>query len=286
MRRAVSAVTLVFLLLVAAAVAAPPEPARPLILLSNDDGVGAQGLEAIYRNLLPFADVVVVAPAENQSGVSHNLHSWEPIYVRPYKIDGKEAGVSLKTTPAMCVIMGLEAEGLLPRKPDLVVAGINRGSNPGWVTWISGTAAAARQAAMRGLKSVALSMERREGDPYGDYDAMAKAVVPLIRKALETPFPAGVFLNVNGPAGGSFKGIVPARDSRAELSFTFARETNIQGKTYYWAKGGLLPGSYPDDTDWGAVQKGYITVTALTCRTTPDTEPTDFLGKLGLTVTP
>ncbi|MBP7864864.1 MAG: 5'/3'-nucleotidase SurE [Acidobacteria bacterium] len=283
MRRALSTVTILLLLLAAAAAAPPAESPRALILLSNDDGVGAQGLEAIYRSLTAFADVVVVAPADNQSGVSHNLHSWEPIYVRPYKIDGKEAGVSLKTTPAMCVIMGLEAEGLLTRKPDLVVAGINRGSNPGWVTWISGTAAAARQAAMRGLKSIALSMERREGDPYADYDAMARAVTPLIRKALETPFPPGVFLNVNGPAGGSFKGIIPARDSQAELSFKFARETNIQGKTYYWAKGGLLPGAYPDDTDWGAVQKGYITVTALTCRTTPDTEPADFLGKLGLT---
>lgn len=232
---------------------------RPLILLTNDDGVGAPGLESLYRSVKDLGEVVVVAPAENQSGVSHSLATYEPIYLKPYRIDGVDVGYSAKTTPAMCVILAVE--DLLPRKPDLVISGINRGANPGWVTYLSGTVGAARQAAMCGIKSMATSMETSDDSSYA---AFAKAIRPLVEKVLATPLPADVYLNVNGPAQADFpKGIRLTRDSRVQLAFNYKRETNIQGRELIWVSGKIDPKACSEDTDWGAIQNGYISVTPL-----------------------
>ncbi len=271
-------VAILWIALAGAALAAD----RPLILLTNDDGVGAPGLEALYRSVKDLGEVVVVAPAENQSGVSHSLATYEPIYLKTYRIDGVDVGYAAKTTPAMCVILAVE--NLLPRRPDLVISGINRGANPGWVTYLSGTVGAARQAAMCGLKSMATSMETSEDSSYA---AFARTIRPLVEKVLATPLPADVYLNVNGPAQAEFpKGIRLTRDSRVELAFNYKRETNIQGRELVWVSGKIDPKAYPEDTDWGAMQNGYIAVSALTV----DQQSTADLGSiakiLGLTLMP
>ena len=233
---------------------------RPLILLTNDDGVGAPGLEAVYRQFQDLGELVVVAPADNQSGISHRLGSHDPIYVKRYLIDGKEVGWSLKTTPAMCVLVALEH--LLPRQPDLVLSGMNRGSNPGAISLISGTVAAARQASLRGVKAIALSLDI---GPGMDYDAAAKAVRPLVERVLKTGLPDGVYLNVNAPGAADFsKGLRLTRDSGTELIFKYERVTTISGQDVIWVDGGLDPKKYPEDTDYGAMQAGYIAVSALT----------------------
>ncbi|HQO24780.1 MAG TPA: 5'/3'-nucleotidase SurE [Acidobacteriota bacterium] len=248
------------LLLLALAATAVAAQCRPLILMTNDDGAGAPGLEAIYRQLKDVADIYVVAPAENQSGVSHQIDTYDPIYVKPYAIDGQTVGCSVATTPATCVIMGLEV--FLPRTPDLVVSGINRGSNPGAVSLLSGTVAAARQAALRGVKAIALSVDVT--DPP-NYDAFAAAVKPLIVRMLTAALPAETFLNVNGPALAAYpKGLLVTKASRVELMWQYERVTNIRGRDLYWVKGVLDPRSYPADTDWGAMQAGYISVTPMT----------------------
>jgi 5'-nucleotidase len=255
---------------------------RPLILLTNDDGVNAPGLEALYRSVKDLGEVVVVAPAENQSGVSHSLATYEPIYIKPYRIDGVDVGYSAKTTPAMCVILAVE--NLLPRRPDLVISGFNRGANPGWITYLSGTVGAARQAAMCGIKSVATSMETSEESSYA---AFARTIRPVIEKVLANPMPAGVFLNVNGPAQAEFpKGVRLTRDSRVELAFNYKRETNIQGRELVWVSGKIDPKAYPEDTDWGAMQNGYISVTALSVNQEAAVELGAFGKLLGLALMP
>jgi 5'-nucleotidase len=255
---------------------------RPLILLTNDDGVGAPGLEAMYRSVKDLGEVVVVSPAENQSGVSHSLATYEPIYLKDYRIDGVEVGYSAKTTPAMCVILAVE--NLLPRKPDLVISGINRGANPGWISYLSGTVGAARQAAMCGIQSIATSMEVSDESSYA---AFARTVRPLVEKMLATPLPAGLYLNVNAPAQAEFpKGLRLTRDSRVELAFSYKREINIQGRELVWVSGKIDPKAYPEDTDWGAVQNGYIAVCALSVDLEAAVER-GALGKaLGLTLMP
>jgi len=236
---------------------------RPLILLTNDDGVGAPGLEAVYRQFQDLGDLVVVAPAENQSGISHRLASRDPIYVKKYSIDGKEVGWALKTTPAMCVIVALEM--LLPRQPDLVLSGINRGSNPGAVSLLSGTVAAARQASLRGIRAIAMSLDT---GPEMDYDAVAKAIRPLVERVLKTGLPDGVHLNVNAPCLKDYgKGLRLTRDSGIELVFKYERVTTISGQDVIWADGDFDPKKYPEDTDYGAMQAGYIAVAALTSDT-------------------
>jgi 5'-nucleotidase len=267
----------IVLVLLAGAVSAAD---RPLILLTNDDGVGAPGLEAIYRSVKDLGDVVVVAPAENQSGVSHSLATYEPIYIKPYRIDGVEVGYAVKTTPAMCVILAVEQ--LLSRKPDLVISGINRGANPGWITYLSGTVGAARQAAMYGLKSMATSMETSETSSYA---AVARAIRPVIEKVLATPLPPDVYLNINAPAEAEFpKGIRVARDSRVELEFNYKRETNIQGRDLIWVSGRIDPKPFPEDTDWGALQNGYIALTFLSVNLQAGVNTEELAKALGLTV--
>lgn len=277
-RRVTLLLAILWIALAGAALAAD----RPLILLTNDDGVGAPGLEALYRSVKDLGEVVVVAPAENQSGVSHSLATYEPIYLKTYRIDGVDVGYAAKTTPAMCVILAVE--NLLPRRPDLVISGINRGANPGWVAYLSGTVGAARQAAMCGLQSIATSMEVSEDSSYA---AFAKTIRPLVEKVLATPLPADVYLNVNGPAQAEFpKGIRLTRDSRVELAFNYKRETNIQGRELVWVSGKIDPKAYPEDTDWGAMQNGYIAVTALTVNQ-QSTADLGSVGKiLGLTLMP
>jgi 5'-nucleotidase len=255
----------VLTVLVALAAAAAAAQSRPLILLTNDDGAGAPGLEAIWRQLKDVADIYVVAPAHNQSGISHNIATHDPIYVKPYAIDGQPVGCSVATSPATCVILGLEQ--LLSRPPDLVVSGINRGSNPGAVSLLSGTVAAARQAALRGIKAVALSVDI--ADPPS-YDAFAAAVKPLIVRLLATPLPPDTFLNVNGPALAEYpKGLRLTRPSRVELLWRYERVTNVQGKDLFWMKSALDTRPYPEDTDWGAMQAGYIAVTPMTWNADP-----------------
>jgi 5'-nucleotidase len=281
-RRRIRRITLLPLLLWMALAGAALAAERPLILLTNDDGAGAPGLEALYRSVKDLGEVVVVAPAENQSGVSHSLATYEPIYLKPYRIDGVDVGYSAKTTPAMCVILAVE--NLLPRRPDLVISGINRGANPGWITYLSGTVGAARQGAMCGIKSIATSMETSEESSYA---AFARAIRPLVEKVLATPLPADVFLNVNGPAQAEFpKGVRLTRDSRVELAFSYKRETNIQGRELVWVTGKIDPKAYPEDTDWGAIQNGYIAVTVLSVYQEARVEIGAIGKTLGLAVMP
>lgn len=251
---------------------------RPLILLSNDDGVGAPGLEAVYRQVKDLGEVVVVAPAENQSSISHSISAYEPIYIKPYRIDGVEVGYSLSTTPATCVIVALDQ--LLPRKPDLVISGINRGANPGWVAYLSGTVSVARQAAMCGVRAMAVSMESAES---ADYQPLAKALRPLVEKLLVTDLPPDVFLNVNAKALPEYpKGIRWTKDSRVELVFSFQRTVNNQHRELFWANGKFPDKSYPEDTDMGAMQAGYIAVAFLTCNQEARIDGKPLAGKLGL----
>lgn len=230
---------------------------RPLILLSNDDGYSAPGLLALRDALAVFADVVVCAPEQNQSATSHSLSLHRSLRLRSV-----EPGLfSLDGTPADCVYVALNSRGrVLPRRPDLCVSGLNHGMNLGLDVFYSGTVAAAREAALRGIPAIATS-----ADHAADRSAAAAISATLARELWErmraTPGLA-VLLNVNIPAGSGW----PVRSTRLgprlyDDSVVFRDDP--RGREYLWIGGAEprhepLPGS---DTD--AYDAGEVSVTPL-----------------------
>ncbi len=181
---------------------------KPLILLTNDDGVDAPGLEALYGPLSRLGQVVIVAPGKQCSATSHSVTVFEEMPYRRVERDGETWAHALEAMPADCV--KLAVTHLLDRKPDLAISGINPGANLGNNILYSGTVAAAREAAMLGIPAMAVSVQRRPG-PLTEsprYDVAAEFAANLARRILEGRsregaggrfFPRGTILNVNVP---------------------------------------------------------------------------------------
>lgn len=232
---------------------------RPLVLLSNDDGVGSEGLRLLRGALQAWADVVVCAPDSNQSATSHSL-----TLHRPLKLRAQGGGIhALDGTPADCVYVALCApDRVLPRRPDLVVSGMNHGLNLGVDVFYSGTVAAAREGALRGIPALAISASTDASFP-----AAARAGAELARAALETVRPARPFLlNVNvpplaeGARGWEVRGTrLGARLYTEDVVF----RTNPRGEEYLWIGGAPLRHDHVPGSDTEAFDQGAIGVTAL-----------------------
>ncbi len=231
-------------------------PERPLILQSNDDGVHASGLRLLRAALLEVADVVTMAPLTEQSANSHALTLARPL--RHRTVDGLHA---VDGTPADCVYVALHRDGFLPRRPDLVVSGINHGYNLGSDTFYSGTVAAAREAALRGVPAIAFSC-----GPKGSLEQAAKVAVEIVRRVLAAGTPAGgtPLLNVNFPAGAAVHhGIRATRLGRRSYDDEVVTRRDPRGHEYVWL-GGPNAHHHPEEgTDTEAVDAGYVSVTPL-----------------------
>ncbi len=234
-----------------------PEPSSaPLrILITNDDGIEAPGILALFEALLPLGTVTVAAPIENRSGASHGVTSDRAIAVRESERQGMK-WFAIDALPATCLRLALET--LLPEKPDLVVSGINKGENLGTVTFYSATVAAAREAAFQGIPSIAVHVAAGKGM---DYRAAAGILADIVRAAGKDGIPKGTFLNVNVPAlsRGEIKGVrITRQDTRAPIEF-FEKTASPEGATEYkpsW-KHHEPAGK---DTDIWAVRNGYVSV--------------------------
>jgi 5'-nucleotidase len=230
---------------------------RPLVLLSNDDGYAAPGLQALRRALEVFADVVVCAPETNQSATSHSL-----TLHRILRLRSPEPNVfSVDGTPADCVYVALHSAGrVLARQPDLCVSGMNHGLNLGVDVFYSGTVAAAREAALRGIPSVAVS-----ADIKADPSAAARAGADVARALLEAQRGSAsraALLNVNIPPGDTW----PVRATRlgarvygAEVVF----RTDPRGGEYLWIGGSAATHHDSPGADTEAYDEGVIGVTSL-----------------------
>jgi 5'-nucleotidase len=222
---------------------------RPLVLLANDDGYRARGIERMRAALESFADVIVCAPEVEQSATSHSLSLH-----RPLRLFQHAPGIfSVDGTPADCVYVALHAgERVLPRRPDLVVSGLNHGVNLGDDVFYSGTVAAAREGALKGLRALAVSASQD-----ADADAAAEVAATIARIVLGLPERA-VLLNVNFPRGKSW----PVRATRLGTrvyanGVEFRRDP--RGREYLWlgGPGGVehreVPGSDTEAYDQGVV---------------------------------
>ncbi len=228
------------------------------ILLTNDDGIFAQGLSAIYRELIKIADVTVVAPADVRSGASHSVTFSKPMVCNKVNIDDLFTGYSLHGSPADCVKLAVLE---LHKEPiDLVVSGINHGANAGINVYYSGTVAGAMEGGFLGIPSVSLSLSFEE--PL-DLEKAAVYFLRVIKHLL--PLKKGEVVNINMPllSKGEPKGIIVAPQSSSGFDECYICQKNEMGQTEY-----LLTGkSHLNDeelSDIWSLEEGYITVTALT----------------------
>jgi len=230
-------------------------------LLTNDDGIYARGLLALYQELSRDAECLIVAPEVEQSAVGHAITISRPLMVRKVRKNGGFLGYAVLGTPADCVKIGL---GELAGEPvDLVVSGINRGANVGINVLYSGTVSAATEAAIQGVSSFAISLDTH--DEAADYAAAARFARKMAAFILENPLPH-VALNVNVPAvpESEIRGVVVARQGRARLMESFDKRVDPRENIYYWLAGETeLPAQEQDDTDAGALKRGMITVTPI-----------------------
>ncbi len=245
--------------------AAPPasplssSTAQPLrILVSNDDGIEAPGITALADALSRVGEITVAAPLYNQSGVSHAMTSNKAVTVRK-SIRAGRPWFAIDAMPATCVRMALDV--LLPAKPDLVVAGINKGANPGVVGYYSATVAAAREASFQGIPAIAVNLQ--SGGAL-DYKLAADITAALVQAAMEKGFPRGVFLNVNIPAlaRGSIKGILVVPQDMRPAAETYENKGEKDGETIFWAAYKALDAG-SKRTDVWALANGYVAVTPL-----------------------
>lgn len=231
---------------------------KPRILLTNDDGVRADGLRACYAELAKIADVTVVAPTEQRSGMSHSITLEHPL--RAHKLSDLP-GYMVDYSPVDCVKLALKC--LLDEKPDLVVSGINRGSNAGHLVHYSGTVAAAKEAVLNGIPAVATSLC---GWKDCDFGYAARITREIVKKILDgSPLPPSVLLNVNVPnrAEQDVKGVKVCRQSQRMFPDNYEHRLDPRGQPYWWLTGVFsFDGGTPDD-DLSAVKDGYVALTPL-----------------------
>ncbi len=224
----------------------------PLILVTNDDGIRAEGLRVLADALGRLGEVVVVAPDRNQSAVSHKITLHEPLRV----FEQAPGRLAVGGTPVDCVYLAMN--DLLPRAPNLVVSGINAGPNLGFDVHYSGTVGGAVEGTLQGVPSVAISLI----DRHGDYRHAANFTAALAESVLRTGLPEGVTLNVNVPAGSPNRARISTL-GRRRYSHSVHRREDPRGEVYYWIGGAPADDREAEDSDCEAVRQGLIAVTPL-----------------------
>ncbi len=234
-----------------------------LILITNDDGLYAAGLKTLTGIMKEFGKVVVISATESRSGMSQALTVKEPIRVKLLEEDDSYRIYACSGTPTDGVKLAINQ--LLGRIPDLIVSGINHGSNASASVLYSGTMAAALEGCLYGITSVGFSLN--SFSPTADFSACEDYIRKVCRMLLLEPLPEGICLNVNIPAlpAGEIKGIRVARQAKGNWQEEFEKRKDPMGKTYYWLTG-YFRNHEPEaeDTDEWALQNGFVSVVPVT----------------------
>lgn len=230
---------------------------KPLFLISNDDGYQSAGLHHLVRVAEELGDVVVMAPDRNASGLSSSITTGRPLRVRTVGGDGQQL-FACDGTPADCVKMGLEH--FCPRRPNLVLSGINYGSNASINVIYSGTIGAVLEACLDGFAAIGFSVLSHSAET--DFEACVPTIRHILRQVLSRPLPAGAGLNVNIPRlpAGEIKGIKVCRQAKASWVDSLERRTDPLGRPYWWMTGKFVCDDPREDTDEYALRQGYASV--------------------------
>ncbi len=231
-----------------------------LILVTNDDGLFAPGISALAEALRSLGEVHVVAPATEQSGVGHAITFLTPLTAKEIFDGDRRRGWAVDGSPADAVKLGISE--FCPRRPDLVVSGINSGLNAGINVLYSGTVAAAIEGAFFGITSIAVSLE---WDEHAHYARAAEIAIDVIRGLLARKPAPGSLFNINIPTralrGPAELRVVPMSVSR--YGEAFERRVDPRGRAYYWATNDPPPPPSPVESDVTALAAGAVTLTQL-----------------------
>lgn len=233
---------------------------KPLILVTNDDGYLAKGVKSLIESLIGLGEIIVVAPDGARSGMSSAITSTEPLRYRLISKDNNRdiTIYACSGTPVDCIKLGVSH--IIDRKPDLLVSGINHGSNASVCVLYSGTMGAAIEGTLFGVPSIGFSLLDHHHD--ANFDHTAKIVKSVSKKVLETGLPSGICLNVNIPHSTiALKGIKVCRQAKGQFTEEFKKSTDGHDNPVFW-----LTGSFnnlePDnqDTDEWALANGYVSI--------------------------
>ena len=232
---------------------------RPIILVTNDDGINAPGIRTLVSVIKDIGDVIVVAPDSPQSGMGHAITINSTLHSS--RITPKNSEIieySCSGTPADCVKLAINE--LMPRKPDLCVSGINHGSNSSINVIYSGTMSAAIEAGIEGVPAIGFSLLDYSWN--ADFSQSKDFIRKITLNALNNGIPKGVVLNVNIPAvkKSDIKGVKICRQAKAYWVEEFDKRKNPLGQEYYWLTGKFVNKDQGEDTDEWALKNNYISI--------------------------
>ncbi len=232
--------------------------AERMILVCNDDGIFSPGIRALAEVAKEFGKITIIAPDRQQSAVGHSITVSDPLRVTPFQINSQMEGQAVNGTPADCIKLGHDK--LMKHKPDLVLSGINHGSNAGINIIYSGTVSAATEATILGYPAIAVSCTEfsESADLVGAQEATRRAIRYILRNGL----PAGITLNVNAPSG-PLKGMKWARQANSRYVEEFQGRIDPHNKPYFWITGRLEILDEGEDLDLNVLKKGYATITPI-----------------------
>lgn len=231
---------------------------KPIILVTNDDGISAKGIRSLFNAVKDFGDIYVVAPDSPQSGMGHAITINNPLRISKVDFFEDSTAFSCSGTPVDCVKLGIYE--VMKGKPDLIVSGINHGANTSTNVLYSGTMSAAVEGAMESIPSIGFSLCNFDSD--ADFSVAQLVVKQLVEKVLQNGMPEGVCLNVNIPdvSEQDFKGIKVCHQAKAFWEDSFDKRLDQFGKPYFWLTGHFLDHEKTNDTDLYWIDKGYASV--------------------------
>ncbi len=234
---------------------------KPLILITNDDGIHAKGIASLVEAMKDFGDLVVISANESYSGMSHAITVKTPLYLKDMGTKNGVRYYMTNGTPVDCVKLALHT--VLDRYPDYIVSGINHGSNSSTSVHYSGTMGAAREGALNGIPSLGFSLLTYE--PDADFSSCYQIVKVVFEDVLKNGLETGVYLNVNIPYTDKIKGIKYCRQGKGKWVEEFLERTDPRGRKYFWLTGhfeNLEPNA--TDTDEYYLLNNYASVVPCT----------------------
>ena len=230
------------------------------ILISNDDGISSPGLNALAIELKKLGDVTIVAPITEQSAVGHAITMKYPLRITDFYKNGDFFGYAVDGTPADCIKIGIR--NIMHEPPDIVVSGINLGSNTAINIIYSGTVSAAREAAIMDVPSIAVSVTSHEAK---DFSFAAKFSSRLAQMVAKNKMPAGTLLNVNIPdlPEDQIAGVLLTQQGKSKWDDVYEERKDPYGQKYYWLTGNLVQHDTTLETDQFAIRKNYVSVTPI-----------------------
>ena len=230
------------------------------ILVTNDDGIYSSGIFALWDVAREFGDVDIIAPMNEKSAVSHGITISSPIYVKEIERENGFKGLAVSGTPADCVKIGIKS--LLPVKPDLILSGINIGSNLGNNIIYSGTVAAAIEGSTLNIPSIAISIDSFKPRNFSTSKIVVRKVINFIEN---NTIPSGTILNVNIPdcEPSDLKGYKITSQGHQYFNDNFEKRADPRGRDYYWMTGEIIDNDKELRYDGFAVSNGYASITPI-----------------------